>query len=180
MTLNTQELISLIKGRRTIQSFENNPIDEKVLAQIVEAAIWAPNHKLTFPLSLWRLGTEIREKMIALAIGEEKQAKLRDQLFSVGEILALGLNRSSNPFREREDYATVACAVQNMSLVAHSLGLGSKWGTGALTRENSTYSVMGIDPEKIEIVGFFYLGKPAKIPGPVARPLSTEYFHHLS
>lgn len=130
-------------------------------------------------MHLWRLGIEAREKLVSVASGSEKQAKIKDQLFSVAEILVIGLKRSSDSLRAREDYATVACAIQNMSLLAHSLGLGSKWGTGELTRLPSTYSTVGIDPEIIEIVGFFYLGKPAKIPGAVSRPEMSQYFQQL-
>jgi nitroreductase len=41
--LETTELISLIKARRSIRSFQDKPVPEALLLQAVEAATWAPN-----------------------------------------------------------------------------------------------------------------------------------------
>ncbi len=41
----------LIKSRRTVRDFVSDSIDDSTLRELIEAAIWAPNHRMTGP---WR------------------------------------------------------------------------------------------------------------------------------
>lgn len=62
-----------------------------------------------------------------------------------------------DPVRDREDYAAVCCAVQNMMLAATSRGLATKWSTGALAENSAAKRWLGIE-EQDRIVAYLYLG----------------------
>ena len=49
-------------------------------------------------------------------------------------------------------------------LAAHSLGFGTKWSTGALTRLAEIYKILGIDESKETIVGLLWVGEPSQTP----------------
>ena len=55
-----------IKARRTVVSFEPEPVQREVLEEVLEYGVWAPNHHLTEP---WRF----------IGIGEEAKVKLAER-----------------------------------------------------------------------------------------------------
>ena len=86
--------------------------------------------------------------------------------------------RSDDPFLHKENYAATACAVQNLMLAATAVGLGSKWGTGGLTRHVETLSILGVDSSAEDVVGFIFVGKPARIPE-IGRPPVAAHITRL-
>ena len=42
-------LAQLIKNRRTVYQFEDKPVSLDLVESFIEAAVYAPNHKLTEP-----------------------------------------------------------------------------------------------------------------------------------
>jgi nitroreductase len=56
-------VVAAIKNRRTIHEFRSDPIAEQTLWQILDAARWAPNHRLTEPWRLTIIGMQSREAM---------------------------------------------------------------------------------------------------------------------
>ena len=77
-------------------------------------------------------------------------------------------------FQQREDYATLACSIQNMSLYLWEQGIGAKWRTGAVTRHPEVYDLLKLDPSKEEIIGFVNIGRPSKTPEAKPRPELSE------
>jgi len=69
----------------------------------------------------------------------------------------------------REDYAAVACAVQNLMLALHAEGVGSKWTTGAVTRDLRTYDLTEVDFDIERIEGFIWIGIAAAGDKPTRR-----------
>jgi hypothetical protein len=43
-------------------------------------------------------------------------------------------------------------------------GIGVKWTTGAFTREQRFYDLVGIDASAEKVVGFFWYGRPKVVP----------------
>ena len=74
-------------------------------------------------------------------------------------------------FREKEDYAATVCALHNLVLSFWSDGIGSQWSTGSITRDMETYSILGIDSDKEEIIGFVKCGYPQNIPHVKKKPV---------
>lgn len=165
-----------ILSRRTVQRYTTEPIPEGCVERALECAIRAPNHKLTNPWRFTRVGPETRQKIVDLGVrikqekarskgtelSDEKVDKIRAKLGNSPEVLVVSQVLDDDDFRRREDYASVACAIQNLMLCLWDEGVGSKWATGGVTRHPETYEITGIDPEKQEIVGFVWIGHSSR------------------
>lgn len=168
-------------SRRTIFKYERKDVPDDVLARALEAARWAPNHKLTEPWRFAVVGPETRARLgdVGARLGEAKAAGLPDDerarqveraRSKVGDLPALvviSYTRSpDDAFKDREDYAAACCAVHNMQLSLWADGVGSQWSTGGVTRDDETYEILGVDPDAEEIIGFLKVGYPEVVPAP--------------
>ena len=173
--MNLQELIA---DRRTIHDYRPEPLPEGAVERAVTAAMAAPNHRMTEPWRFVRVGPQGRATLADISadlkggpdkLGENGLRKLRAKMLDPAELLVVCQARQANEDIAREDYAAVACAVQNAMLSFWAEGLGSKWSTGAVTTDERTYAALGVDPEKDEIVGFLWAGHAAHRDLPTPR-----------
>ena len=175
------QITEALLTRRTVHAYTDDPVPEDALARALDAARHAPNHRLTFPWRFTRPGPVGRDAIAELYVRLKQEAagsplssakseryfsKVRDPavLFVVTQM------RSDDPFRAKEDYASVASAIQNLHLSVHADGLGAKWSTGGITRHPETYTICNIDPALEEIVGFVWVGVPRTVPQVAERP----------
>lgn len=173
------EAMETIKGRRTHLKFDTKPIEKKVIESLLECAVYAPNHLLTEPWRFYVLTgskknelAEQRRKARLATLEDptsEKGIEAANQAYSfmadVPVVIAVTTQKSpDNPNREKEDYAAVSCAVQNMLLAAWDHGIGSYWGTGPLTKKPIAYEIIGANETEEEIVGFIFFGYPKEEP----------------
>ncbi|MCB0412790.1 MAG: nitroreductase [Bdellovibrionales bacterium] len=160
----------IIQERRTIHRFLNEPVDTELLSEALDLARWAPNHKNTEPWRFAHIGPEVKEQILQLNLGLDpnmgslKKEKMIHNYRSKHSLLALGCTRSENIKESRENYASVACGVQNISLYLWAKGLGCKWSTGRITEQIELYEWIKWSSAEIEIVGFLWVGKPEIIP----------------
>lgn len=174
-----------IINRRTIHDYLTTPLPEGALQRALEAAIRAPNHKLTNPWRFTLMGPRTRHAITELAVtlkskgkapsepGEqERQQKIRTKFNNPPEILAVSQVIAKDEFRRREDYGACACAIQNIMLSLASEGIGTKWSSGDITSHAETYELLGVDPETEEIIGFVWIGYPESSPETGRKPLS--------
>ncbi|MBM4343605.1 MAG: nitroreductase family protein [Deltaproteobacteria bacterium] len=136
-------MATAIRTRRSHKLFTGEVVPDRLLAEWVELATWAPNHKFTEP---WRFTVVPHRALPSLvaAIGRALQAqsdlpaeKSRAQTDKIAAILAgaggaIAVRQSvhgADPERQREDYAACACAIQNIQLAAWAQGFGSYWTT---------------------------------------------------
>ena len=177
----SRPLKEIIFERRTVHNYKSEPIPRAILEEALACAIQAPNHHLTAPWRFTVLGSESRKKIIELACAAKKKKKgselskpekiaVEKKFSDPGAIVVVSCMRSDDSLQSREDYASVSCAIQNLSLFLWSEGYGSKWGSGALTRMDKTYDIFGINQEKEEIIGFIYAGVPERVPRAPERP----------
>lgn len=180
------DLYEALLSRRTIYAFEDRPVPGEALLRALEAARWAPNHKLTEPWRFSVLGAETRAALgeVAARLGRDKAKGLSpeeterqvkratEKVTKVPALVVVSQVRTPNDaLRAREDYAAVACAIHNLVLSLWSEGVGCQWGTGGVTRDPETYRLLGIDPEAEEIVGLIKAGYPERVPPARRRPL---------
>jgi nitroreductase len=179
--MNLQELIA---DRRTIHDYRPGPLPEGAVERAVTAAMAAPNHRMTEPWRFVRVGPEARQVLADISadlkggpakLGAPGLQKLQAKMLDPSELLVVCQVRHADPDIAHEDYAAVACAVQNAMLSFWSEGLGSKWSTGAVTTDERTYKALGVDAASEEIVGFLWAGHALRpdLPKPRRRrPLS--------
>lgn len=179
----------VLRSRRTIHDYLPEPVDEAAIEAALAAAIEAPNHRMTVPWRFVRVGPVTRSKIADRAVelgtkpgtvlGPSEVARIRSKIESPFDLVVVGLVRNSDPAIAREDYASGACAIQNLMLSLWAAGIGSKWSTGKITRDAATYAAVGVDVERIEIIGFVWIGRAAKVPARPPRPTLAELVRRL-
>ena len=185
MTVETTSVRDLIRSRRTIFAFKPDPVPADLVEDLLEAAIWAPNHHFTEPWRFILVGEQTKRTLAASyrqiqlekanakdpAGAEECGEKGFQKLMSKPTIVVVSCVQDGDEQRRREDYAATCCAMQNVQLAAWETGVGVQWSTGALTRKAETYQLLDIDAETEYIIGFFYMGYAEKVPRTRRRPL---------
>lgn len=181
--MNVQEALL---SRRTTYAFVDRPVPPEAIARALEAARWAPNHKLTEPWRFRVLGPETTAQVAAIAgrLAREKASsaseedrekqgrRAEEKITGVPALVAVAQVRTpEDPFRDREDFAAVTCAIHNFVLSLWAEGIGCQWSTGAVTRHADTARRLGIEPPTLEIVGLLRIGYPAQLPAARRRPL---------
>ncbi|WP_321277408.1 nitroreductase [Thiomicrorhabdus indica] len=170
--MNAFELLTLIKSRRTCYQFSDRPVEFAELENCLEAAIWAPNHKLTQPWRFWVV-SEAQQKALA-----ETYAKLRaesraepnsenyqmiydaavEKFLKIPKMVLVGQALADDELVRKEDYAACSCAIQNFQLMAWQMGMGVQWSTGPIIKDNHTYQQINADSQQIELIGVLYIG----------------------
>lgn len=158
--------------RRTVHEYSTAPIPEGALERAFEAALAAPNHRMTEPWRFTRVGPTTRQRLVEISLRQklgpgtaprpEVVNKTQRKMLDPAELVVVSRVRCDDPDVEREDYAAVACAIQNLTLALWAEGVASKWSTGQVTRESDSYTALGISEQDEEIVGFVWVGMPAK------------------
>jgi nitroreductase len=172
------ELHDAIAGRRTIQRFRAGPVPDEVMERALAAAIWAPNHKSTWPFRFVLAGPVARERLFQVGLrnkvakrgpSPELEAAVRQDLLAPDRLVAVIQRVAEEPGRAEEDYATCACAVQNLMLSVYADGYGSKWNTGGLARDPESLGALEVGPRE-RVVGLVLVGVPQLVPTAPKRP----------
>lgn len=178
-------LAAAIRGRRNVKRFSTQPVPRSLVEQLVELAVWAPNHKLTEPWRFYVLGGQVRPLFaaVAAAVTERKAlakggdpaaaarkgAEAAATWQAVPVLLYVTYVTSPNPVTDRENYGAVCCAVQNLMLAAHAAGLATSWSSGALAGAPELHELAGAGDDE-RMVGLFRLGYPdPDAPTPIGR-----------
>ncbi len=166
-----QHLAERIRSRRTVKLFLQQPVSRQLILDAIEVARWAPNHHLTEPWHFYLLGEDAIARSVELTrivVTERKGEKIGD--FKAQDAatrpgwLVVTCARSDDELTQQEDYASVCCAIQNLSLYLSEAGLASKWSTGPITRDSRFYELLGIDETAEFIVGLIWYGYPKITP----------------
>ena len=187
--LSPMDVHRALRERRTVHAYTRDPVPEAVIERALEAAIHAPNHKLTMPWRFLRVGRETRAALAELAVRlsiakkgamtPEIEHKVRSKILDPHELIVVSVVRSDDPQTAREDLAASACAVQNLCLSLWADGVGSKWSTGTPSRADEGYALLGIDREREDIVGFVWVGVPLRVPQTPPRPPLSDFVRRL-
>jgi len=174
-----------IQARRSIREFTDREIARVEIEQLLEAAAQAPNHRMTQPWRFYVLGAEAR-RAYGAALGARKAKRVEDPeaaqavLEKVADkhallpaMLAVAVVLDDNPEIREEDYAAAYMGIQNLSLAAHALGLGTHLKTGAVMDDPRARQAVGV-PEGERIVATIELGEPADMPDAKPRTPATE------
>lgn len=171
-----------IKTRRSHKLFDGTPVPATTVRELLELAIWAPNHKRTEP---WRFAVARGPRLADLAqasaavmapLGEKAAGKIektRTMLQGAGAVIAVSYVRSpGDPERDREDYAAVACAIQNVMLGVVARGLVSYWTTSGALIGPGLHGFWQL-PAGEDLVGAIVIGG-AQVAMPAMRQRSVD------
>lgn len=172
-----------IVERRSIKKFNGQPVEREKLMQIIDDAVWAPNHKNREP---WRMVVACGDEL------KDLQQLLRDTAIPKWkELTSESLERQMQKFttpgayvfvivpedvRQKirlEDYAAASTMIQNMQLLAWDLGIGSCWKTPEYLDAPEFRSAIGAKPGE-RIISMLQLGYFDDIPKARERKKSSE------
>ena len=169
----------LIRNRRTVHSFAPGVPPRALIVDAIEAASWAPNHRLTEPWRFYLLGpqtaaaiAQLNAALVTASKGAPAGAAKLERWLGMPGHLVVTCSTSDDPLREREDYAACCCAVHNFALVLWAAGVGSKWSTGKVTRDPRFLAAIGADAQHEFCVGLVWYGYAAEVPAQSRRPLA--------
>ncbi len=171
-----EAVLSALRDRRTCRTFTGDPVPRAAVEAMLDAARWAPNHRLTNP---WRFfvvtqGGPVRARVAEIVwqwtyeyvtnpTPERKrqsaEAAKQEVLDAPVMIYAFSV---PGPDEEvtTENYAATCCAVQNLQLAAHAHGLAVGWSTGKPAKPAAIPAALGADPAW-RLVGALFCGYPA-------------------
>lgn len=165
-----EALNHLIRHRRSIfpPLFSEEPVDRKVILQMLENANWAPTHRRTEPWRFQVFRGDARNRLADFmveayttqntgpAYSEVKAAKVRKNIMRSDTVILIILQRDPQErVPEWEEIAALASAVQNMWLTATAYGLGGYWSTPGTLPALTDWLEL---PEGQRCMGLFYLG----------------------
>lgn len=169
-----------IRSRRSVGRVRQDGVSRERILRIIEAATWAPNHKVTEPWRFVVIAGAARDALgeahadaVARGNGGPMAPEARAGAVALTRrapviIACICTPSSDDPVVRREDRDAVAAAVQNLSLAAHADGLGTIWRTGLFVDEAEVRAHLGCAPAD-EIVGFVYVGEPDEDPAAPPR-----------
>jgi nitroreductase len=174
-----------IEARTSVKEYRPTPVPRDRIERLLELAHTAPNHRMTQPLAYRVMGAGAKTAY-AKALAGRKTAKLDDpetaravrervlaRTTSVPVMIAVLVHEDEDPEIREEDYATAFMAIENMSLAALDMGLGTHIKTGAVMGEASLREALEADPDQ-RIAAVVFLGEPAELPDPKPRAPAAD------
>jgi nitroreductase len=169
------EVLEAIKTRRSIRKYKTDPVDDKTIELVLEAARWAPSWGNS---QCWRfivvrdvdIKNRLADTVVSLVPGRPNHAA--DGIISapVAVVACAELGKSGYNYMEPRELVTdkgewymfdVALAMQNLVLVAHSVGLATVH-VGAFDAKKAA-SILQV-PEGFCVVSMTPLGYPDQEP----------------
>jgi nitroreductase len=197
--MNSAGLLQIMKKRRSVRVYKTGKVTGKHLETILEAARWAPSGANTQPWEF--VVTRDREKMKRVReifYNEWKQRKLEDPVnykgltkYYMGAaavlVLVCGDPRTMQVYlttrrpgdREKLFQASVASAVENMMLLATSLGFGTVWVSVREEIEPELRELFKV-PQPIRLLWIVPIGDARFWPGAKPRRKISAFTHYES
>jgi nitroreductase len=176
----TLSVSAAIVDRRSIKRFTDREVSRDQIEALLTAVTMAPNHRMTQPWRFYVLGPEARAAYGA-ALGARKARRVEDPTAAraVSEkvtrehrglpaLIAVAMVQHESPEIREEDYAAVFMGLQNLSLAALDLGLGTHLKTGAVMDDLAARDAVGAASDE-RIVALVEVGEPADLPAPKPR-----------
>ena len=167
--------LDALHGRRSIRQFTGRELTRAEVETLLDAAVTAPNHRLTQPWRFYVLGPIARhayglalgnrkaKKMDDLVAADAVRNKVADEHAALPLMIAVAIVEDANPEIREEDIAATMMAVQNLSLAAVALGLGTHLKTGAIMQDPAARAAAGV-PEGERILAVLNVGEPTMVP----------------
>lgn len=170
-------VLDVIRSRRSIPRMKPDPVPRPLIQQLLDAAVWVPNHRLTEPWQFFVLDGESKHRFAEIR-REWRRSQLPDphapgvaaalervyqETVATPAIIVVTSHVSDDPeTREEDAWATFGAAYAFM-LGSWAHGVGTYFRTGAMRDAPALRALLGL-PETRRIVGVLYVGYPAEVP----------------
>jgi F420 biosynthesis protein FbiB-like protein len=190
----SSDLLRNVRERRSVRNFLHKEIPGDALRDILESAMWAPSAHNAQPWRFVVITGPDEKKRLAEAMANEWRKDLTSDgilpedcerlikysierfthapILIVASIVMEEMHRYRDERRQQVEHTmatqSLAAAIQNMLLAAHSKGLGSCWFCAPLFCQDAVRKVLGI-PCNIEPQALITVGYPSEQPVPPPR-----------
>ena len=170
-----------IRARRSVKRFTDRPVTREEIETLLDGATLAPNHRLTQPWRFYVLGPDARYGY-GLALGARKARKVPDPsnadavrelreriaeehraLPAMIAVAVVDDPASTDAQLREENFAATMMAVENLSLAAVEMGLGTHIKTGA-SMDDPAARAAACARDGERIVAIVNVGTPADVP----------------
>jgi nitroreductase len=200
------ELMQLIKARRSVRKYTDEPVPEAHIEKMIEAALWAPSGSNSQNWQFIAVRSHVvKDKMLAViktkvdgfatGIGS---ARAHKEFLAYGNFytffagapvviavikkpyisLNLRIMERYNIQSGAQPYSDVqgpAAAIENLLLMAQSMGYGTCWMTGPLIAQKELEELLSIEaPDRL--MALIPVGRPAQTPEPTPRKNIREVY----
>lgn len=180
------DLSELLKTRRSVRRFEDRPVDDALLKELLDAAANAPSGGNIQPLSVVVVRDPERRAKLAEVVGE--QPWVRNAPVSL--VFCLDFHRvgrwarlSGVEFRGHEammsfliGYADIMCAAQTVTILAEERGLGSVYVGTIIAQTRPAVDLLEL-PDGVLPLMVLSLGYPVSRPKDIPK-LPREVIAH--
>ena len=146
-------LFELIKTRRSIRRFTDEPVSDEFINNIIEAGTWAPSGKNNQP---WKFAI-IRDKDVKSQIAD--LTHYSKCVLSANVLIAVFLDNSLS-YHKIKDAQAIGSCLQNMLLTIHDQGLGAVW-LGEILKNGDKVRELVNGYDDLELMAVVALGYPA-------------------
>ena len=151
------------------------------LTYICKSALRAADHGLIRPWRFLIIEADSRMKLGELFLKAslaktpnlepQQKEKIKTKALRAPTIIVAITSPQSHPkVPDIEQEYSTAAAVQNMSLAAYALGVGSVWRTGAFAYDEVVHQGLGLKKNE-KIIGFLYIGTRS---GPIKQLVELD------
>ena len=179
--------------RRTVRYFLPDPVPKEVLEKVIEAGIASPSPLNSQPWHFTVVAGRQRDELVKiirkfpayladiLALYPKELTKSIDEgqisdfvknLGGAPAIVFVTVPKKTNKYAHKVDLIACSCAIQNIQLMAWSLGLGTVCLTSALWVESEIMAYLGLKDQ--ELVTVLPIGYRALDPEPKPRDYTNS------
>ncbi|MCW2974328.1 MAG: hypothetical protein JWN72_2601 [Thermoleophilia bacterium] len=149
------DVLEAIQQRRTVKKYLPDAVPAEQLDCILDAAKWAPCHRMTEPWRFRVVGPVTLGRLATVA-GEGAAKLMRAPTLVVASYAPSPL-----PLHAAEDEQAAACAIYAVLLAAEAEGLASYWRTPGILRSEEGRAALQLPAEE-RTLGLLHFGLPKK------------------
>jgi len=172
--LTPDELLTLMRARRSIRRYRPDAVPEALVEQVLEAGRWAPSAGNRQP---WRFivvrDAAMRQRVAALAA----YGPIRWPFVAEAPLLIVLCGDARVPIYRQFLHEDIGLAGAQIMLQAHALGLGTCWVAGDKKDYAPTIANRFGVPSGYRLVGMVALGYPADAGKPTPKRPLQEVLH---
>ena len=170
-------VLDVIRGRRSVPKLKLDPVPHDLVARLLDAAVWAPNHRVTEPWQFFVLEGEAKRRFAEIRRDAPRKAmpnpdapevqpaldKVYRDTVETPLIIAVTSNIPEDPEAREEDIWATYGAAYAFMLGAWAGGLGTYFRTGAIRDDPALRRLLNL-PDTRRVIGLVYAGYPVEVP----------------
>lgn len=167
-----------IISRRSIKSFNGQPIEQSDIADILEDAIWAPNHGNRNPWRFVLAAEENYQQFLNVLrdfaipkwkeLDDETLTRQMSKFTKASAALFVIVPEDPRQKQRLEDFAAASSLIQNIQLLTWDKGMGTCWKTPGFIEDPKFRAVLNVKPGE-RIISMLQFGHFDEMPKAKAR-----------